>query len=293
LGQLLGEGDNWQDFAARHAATGVNRRVRIYPYARAATPEARDRLARTARREFRVLEGVEHAGIQRVFDALLLPPIPVVDQAERVDHPLNAEQRVAADWRGAAYVVEAGPGTGKTQTLTARVERLLADNVDPRRILVLTFSNKAAGEMADRIARKHREAAAAMWIGTFHAFGLDLIRRFHTELGEGFAITGIKRQRTEALERVSHGTQEQIAVLVRLAMGAMLAEQGNAAPIILDDALVYCDDDGIQRMFDALSRAGRHQQIIVLTCRLRSFGPLGGRTLQIRTDGDSPSVLLV
>jgi hypothetical protein len=45
LGQPLGEGDNWQDFAAKHVATGVNRRVRIYPYARAATPEARERLA--------------------------------------------------------------------------------------------------------------------------------------------------------------------------------------------------------------------------------------------------------
>jgi hypothetical protein len=60
---------------------------------------------------------------------------------------------------------------------------------------------------------------------------------------------------------------------LRLAMGAMLAERGTAALIILDDALVYCDDDRIQRMFDALSRAGKHQQIIVLTCRLlRSFG---------------------
>ncbi len=68
LGQLLTEGDNWQDFAAKHAATGVARRVRIYPYARAASPEARDRLARTAQREFRVLEGVEHPGIQRVLD---------------------------------------------------------------------------------------------------------------------------------------------------------------------------------------------------------------------------------
>ena len=68
LGQLLGEGDNWQDFAARHAATGVSRRIRVYPYARAADSEARDRLARTAEREFRVLEGVEHVGIQRVLD---------------------------------------------------------------------------------------------------------------------------------------------------------------------------------------------------------------------------------
>jgi hypothetical protein len=68
LGQLLGEGENWQDFAARHAATGVRRRIRVYPHARAAGSEARDRLARTAEREFRVLEGVEHVGIQRVLD---------------------------------------------------------------------------------------------------------------------------------------------------------------------------------------------------------------------------------
>jgi uncharacterized protein YhaN len=64
-------------------------------------------------------------------------------------------------------------------------------------------------------------------------------------------------------------------------MGAMLAERNGDVPIILDDALVYCDDDRIQCMFDALSRAGRHQQVIVLTCRLRAFDPLGGRTLRL------------
>jgi|HubBroStandDraft_1064217.scaffolds.fasta_scaffold00063_36 serine/threonine protein kinase len=68
LGQLLTEGQNWQDFAATHTATKVSRRVRIYPYALAASPEERDRLARTAQREFRVLEGVEHPGIQRALD---------------------------------------------------------------------------------------------------------------------------------------------------------------------------------------------------------------------------------
>jgi hypothetical protein len=111
----------------------------------------------------------------------------------------------------------------------------------------------------------------------------DLFPGAELELGDGFAITGIKRQRSEAFDRLSDGTQEQIAVLVRLAMGAMLAERGEAVPIILDDALVYCDDDRIQRMFDALSRAGKHQQIIVLTCRLRSFGPLGGHVLRVGT----------
>jgi superfamily I DNA/RNA helicase/Zn-dependent peptidase ImmA (M78 family) len=120
---------------------------------------------------------------QQLFDALLLPPIQPESQAERIDRPLNPEQQAAADHRGIPYLLEAGPGTGKTQTLTARVGGLLASGVDPSRILVLTFSNKAAREMAGRIALKQKVAAAAMWIGTFHAFGLDLIRRFHAELG--------------------------------------------------------------------------------------------------------------
>ena len=68
LGQTLTEGDNWQDFIGKHTATGVSRRIRIYPYARASSPDDRDRLARTALREFKVLEGVEHVGIQRVLD---------------------------------------------------------------------------------------------------------------------------------------------------------------------------------------------------------------------------------
>lgn len=120
---------------------------------------------------------------QQLLDALLLPSLVPEVEETTPERPLNELQRAAAEHRGGAYLLEAGPGTGKTQTLTGRVEALLADGVDPRRILLLTFSNKAAGEMAERIARNNRNAAAAMWIGTFHAFGLDVIRRFHTELG--------------------------------------------------------------------------------------------------------------
>lgn len=119
---------------------------------------------------------------QQLFDALLLPVItPEVKEAK--EHPLNDAQAAAARHRGLPFLLEAGPGTGKTQTLTARVVQLLDENVDPRRILVLTYSNKAAGEMAERIADKRREKAAAMWIGTFHAFGLDLVRRLNVEFG--------------------------------------------------------------------------------------------------------------
>ncbi|MHC2708559.1 superfamily I DNA/RNA helicase [Bradyrhizobium diazoefficiens] len=120
---------------------------------------------------------------QQLLDALLLPSVPPTAAAAPVERPLNPLQATAAAHRGEAYLLEAGPGTGKTQTLIARVEGLLEEDVDPRRVLLLTFSNKAAGEMAERIARKRPAAAAAMWIGTFHAFGLDIIRRFHAELG--------------------------------------------------------------------------------------------------------------
>lgn len=120
---------------------------------------------------------------QQLFDALLLPEILAADDADRPKRPLNIEQAAAADHRGGAFLLGAGPGTGKTQTLTSRASGLLDEGVDPRRVLVLTYSNKAAGELADRIARKRGEGAAAMWVGTFHAFGLDVVRRFHAELG--------------------------------------------------------------------------------------------------------------
>lgn len=119
---------------------------------------------------------------QQLLDALLLPVIET-ESASRTEKPLNEEQRAAAEHWGSPYLLEAGPGTGKTQTLVSRIEWLLEQKkVPPDQILVLTFSNKAAGELSDRIAARRPEAAAAMWIGTFHSFGLDIIRRFHERL---------------------------------------------------------------------------------------------------------------
>jgi superfamily I DNA/RNA helicase/Zn-dependent peptidase ImmA (M78 family) len=117
---------------------------------------------------------------QQLFDGLLLPVVAAVAEPEpKGGRPsLNARQLVAARRRKGPYLLAAGPGTGKTQTLTGRVALLLEQTVDPRSILLLTFSNKAAGEMAERIARIDGKAAAAMQIATFHSFGLDLIKRF-------------------------------------------------------------------------------------------------------------------
>ena len=94
--------------------------------------------------------------------------------------------------------------------------------------------------------------------------------------------TTLKRSGTEEkCEVLSGGTQEQIALLVRLAFARMLATSGTQAPVILDDAIVFTDDDRIECIFDALTRQAKDLQIIVLSCRQRAFRNLGGKGLEI------------
>jgi DNA helicase-2/ATP-dependent DNA helicase PcrA len=119
---------------------------------------------------------------QQIFDALLLPKI---EQSAGKPKPVFTEdpaQEDAARHRGAPYLLRAGPGTGKTRTLVRRVETLIADHVDPPSMLALTFSNRTAGELSERLSKAVGEDAAQMWVGTFHGFGLDLVRRFHEKL---------------------------------------------------------------------------------------------------------------
>ncbi|MBA4789237.1 MAG: DNA-binding protein [Rhizobiales bacterium] len=85
----------------------------------------------------------------------------------------------------------------------------------------------------------------------------------------------------EDIDRLSGGMREQLSILTRLAFARLLAQDGRPAPVILDDALVYSDDDRIERMFDALHRQSRGQQIIVFSCRQRAFAKLGGNVLQM------------
>lgn len=86
----------------------------------------------------------------------------------------------------------------------------------------------------------------------------------------------------ETLDRLSDGTQEQIAILSRLAFAELLLDRGRPAMVILDDALVFADESRMERMFDLLNHAARRMQILVLTCRGEAFETLGGRRLEPR-----------
>ncbi|MBN8290458.1 AAA family ATPase [Rhodobacter sp. NTK016B] len=89
----------------------------------------------------------------------------------------------------------------------------------------------------------------------------------------------IRDGHTEAIGTLSGGTREQISLLVRLAFARLLARQGQHAPVILDDALVFTDDERMEAMFDALHAQSGDLQILVLSCRNRALRQLGGTKL--------------
>ena len=108
----------------------------------------------------------------------------MTDRASAGEVRLNPAQRAAVEHGRGPLLVLAGAGSGKTRVLTARVARLVADlGVSPHRVLAVTFTNKAAGEMRERIARQLGAEPRGMWIGTFHGLGARMLRLHADRVG--------------------------------------------------------------------------------------------------------------
>src|ERR1035437_1631981 len=101
--------------------------------------------------------------------------------------PLNASQKQAVE-EGGAQLILAGPGSGKTRVVAQKIVHLIKSGVKPENILALTFSEKAAAEMADRLEQEID--ISDLTIGTFHSFCLDLLK--DNVLDSGISFTDRK-----------------------------------------------------------------------------------------------------
>ena len=219
---------------------------------------------------------------------------PPADETERLT---SRAERLAAALQNRASSIE--QLNQKMARLEGEIQTAGGDGLGERASLLAVQQSMALAEVqrhAERVEvlsllkatvekcyARRREELNAPLRRHLKPFMNDVFPQADVQLGENFAVSGLNRSGpgSELFGRLSLGTQEQVAVLVRLAMGAMIADKGTDVPIILDDALVFSDDARIEQMFDAINRAGKRQQVIVLTCRARSFASLGGRQLQI------------
>ena len=126
---------------------------------------------------------------------------PAASSAPRIDYAqaLNPQQCEAVTAPPGPALVIAGAGTGKTRTLTYRVAYLLENGVRAPQILLLTFTNKAAREMLDRVANLLPDPSSGIWGGTFHSIGHRILRRYPIDAGFRAGFTIMDREDQEDL----------------------------------------------------------------------------------------------
>jgi len=193
--------------------------------------------------------------------------------------PLNSEQKEAVLHRGSHLLIVAGPGTGKTMTLTHRIAYLIRSNlVSPEQVLALTFTNKASREMRERIdTLLPKDKSAKIFVSTFHGFCLEILRN-ETEtlnLSSGFNICS------------EHDSSILIQQVVsESASGKILASKlQKALPKLKKSSLIH--DEKIKKQEGLFTLFQKYQE------KLRTLGMLDLDDLEVETlrlFKDSPEV---
>ena len=196
---------------------------------------------------------------------------------------LNPAQREAVLHFEGPLLVLAGAGSGKTRVLTSRIARLVGhQGVDPRHVLAVTFTNKAAGEMRARIARYLGEEPSGMWVGTFHAIGARLLRTAPHLVGRdrGFTIYDeddqlalVKRVMERRSVSPRQFTAKAVHGAISSAKNALVAPKEYASlasdPFTKAVALVYQDLEAAYRAANAVD----FDDLLVLPVRMLQESP--------------------
>lgn len=181
------------------------------------------------------LEGLRKLPLELVrlqlYDGILLPQVEKPAKVFRLPDEPTPAQKPAVDSDAPVSLIEAGPGTGKTTALLLRLRRLISSGVSPDEIVILTFSNKAARELVERARAGNIPGADRVWIGTFHAFGLEFLRKF----GD------------------LHGLESRFPVLDKLATLAMLEQDVPNADLQFHDSL--SNPSWLESIVDAIRRS--------------------------------------
>ncbi len=203
---------------------------------------------------------------------------------------LNPQQQEAVAHRGSPLLIVAGAGTGKTRTLVARVARILVDGADPNRVLLLTFSRRAAAEMIGRVATMApNRHGGQVWGGTFHAIANRLLRTFGRSAGlsAGFTVLdssdstdlmGMVRTENGFGERGRRFPRKETVAGIYSRMVSSQARLGD----VLDTDYSWCADhaDDLRVIFTEYTRRKRANKVLdyddmLLFWRGLTAGPVG------------------
>ncbi len=196
---------------------------------------------------------------------------------------LNPAQREAVLHYEGPLLVIAGAGSGKTRVLTTRIAHLIQHHgVDPAQILAVTFTNKAAGEMRERIAKLVESDLRGMWCGTFHAVGARMLRSHAARLGRTASFTIydeddslglVKRVMERAGVSPKQWTPKSIVSLISDAKNALVTPAEFEAvaydPLSRAASAVYGELEGALRAANAVT----FDDLLVLPVRLLGENP--------------------
>lgn len=212
-------------------------------------------------------------------------PAPVLDTpatapAAAVFDTLNDEQRAAVMHDNSPLLVVAGAGSGKTLMLAARVARLVLDGADPQRILLLSFSRRAAAELGRRAGRLLHQALRLRsttpapelpWAGTFHGVGARLLREYAAPLGLSPDFSVLDRGDSEDLlaevrTRLGLHDSHDRFPLARTALAVLSRALNSQQPLaaVLTRHFPWCAhaQAGLEQLFAGYTQAKQAQQVL-------------------------------